>query len=1337
MMVVMDSLQLAHKCILNSFYGYVMRKGSRWYSMEMGGIVCYTGSKIIQLARELIEKIGIPLELDTDGIWCALPKTFPENFSFHLKQGNKSITLSYPCMMLNHLVHEKFTNHQYQMKVPGGQPSEYQRFSKNSIFFEIDGPYRAMILPASMEENRLLKKRYAVFHPNGSLAELKGFEVKRRGELKLIKIFQSQIFSVFLKGSTLEECYHHVAQVANEWLDILDGRGSTMSDSELLELITENKSMSKSLTEYGALKSTAITTAKRLAEFLGEEMVKDKLACHFIIVNQPLGAPVAERAVPVAILHSEAALKLHYLRKWLKNPSLDNTDIRSILDWDYYKERFGGVLQKLITIPASRQNISNPIPRVKQPDWVVRKNTTEKQQSKLTDLFDIEDMRQAANHSHEPLRQQPSIPSKRVSTAKPLKSSAPSRSVPHVLQSLKQVLASTSCPNPTEDYAGWLSYQRKKWKYQLLLKRQKQGTGGGSSFDSDLFPSDLSINKVGESSKSVSLGKFLQGQQSSLRSHPWHILQMKEASQGLFKVWIVVGSQLHQVQLSVPRIFYVHSNVPIPSDGETFSTHVKITDSKKVLPRQTPSLFLYECIMEETDFQFNLKSLTTFFNHPSIQGVYETQLPLIIRTLLHVGAMCQLETPLKTKTTTTFSLFDLKMVPSAHYLESMPLDDLFLFHYAKRDRQFVCIFPFKESKEEAYLFVCDPSGQNGLRDTEVMYGKLALENPLLPSSKHFSTSIHKTEIQFWASLNKHLEKVHREKSLPLLLILQSNKKELFDTVKSVQLFPYLYRPWQSSNVQLPALDWQHYLSKRWLEQLKTFPTWKQECMEMAKYANIPLCHLSEDPYMQLIDVLFSRKLVKSDHILWYSNEPRPDLGGRESDDYFLSLDIETLFPEVNQPGFYNGVSVDVELSGLCIAALMDFVNSTTSTTSTMRCFVGLVRELGIQARGGSTVSDVLLIHIYRWFMQPEVALHDPIHTSSLMHQMQKIFMELISVLKKINATVIYASLHRIVFLTPKATVNLARPYLDYVFQLLSEHATFLPMTFRPGFLWSPLLWMDTSNYGGVLKDPYDKSIQYIHTSTGFQFYLHLTEFLPPPHGNAFLEFLKEYFESQLGSSPSDKSTYLLSNYQHKLLDALPNLQRLEHGVDGLHCPTPLGTHLEPIPPTVLLVQLLCGLLSLDKDLDAVIMVLKRHTMGLLQVSSFASAAEFKQPCLPILLHQVMCHSCFFLRNVDLTREASPWTCPCGHPYNLESIESTLLRLVEMKILSVTLQDVVCKLCGTMKREHMAMYCSCGGPYEITIDSGRTKIWLEVLQQIAKTFEFNLLKGILEFALNII
>lgn len=42
-----DSRQLAHKIILNSFYGYVMKRGARWYSMEMAAMVTYIGSKII------------------------------------------------------------------------------------------------------------------------------------------------------------------------------------------------------------------------------------------------------------------------------------------------------------------------------------------------------------------------------------------------------------------------------------------------------------------------------------------------------------------------------------------------------------------------------------------------------------------------------------------------------------------------------------------------------------------------------------------------------------------------------------------------------------------------------------------------------------------------------------------------------------------------------------------------------------------------------------------------------------------------------------------------------------------------------------------------------------------------------------------------------------------------------------------------------------------------------------------------------------------------------------------------------------------------------------------
>ena len=45
--------------------------------------------------------------------------------------------------------------------------------------------------------------------------------MKRRGELQLIKNFQSSVFDAFLKGSSLEEVYESVAKVADYWLDVL------------------------------------------------------------------------------------------------------------------------------------------------------------------------------------------------------------------------------------------------------------------------------------------------------------------------------------------------------------------------------------------------------------------------------------------------------------------------------------------------------------------------------------------------------------------------------------------------------------------------------------------------------------------------------------------------------------------------------------------------------------------------------------------------------------------------------------------------------------------------------------------------------------------------------------------------------------------------------------------------------------------------------------------------------------------------------------------------------------------------------------------------------------
>lgn len=637
MIVLYDSLQLAHKCILNSFYGYVMRKGARWHSMEMAGITCLTGASIIQMARKLVEQIGRPLELDTDGIWCMLPSTFPDGasvspvrrscsstlsltpvphllapslagFSFKLKGGGK-FPLSYPCTMLNHIVHKDFTNDQYHEAGPDGRHVVRE---ENSIFFELDGPYRAMILPSSKEEDKLLKKRYAVFNEDGSLAELKGFEVKRRGELQLIKTFQSQIFEKFLLGGTLQDCYAEVATVADKWLDVLFTKAVSLPDEELVELIAENRSMSKTLAEYAGQKSTSISTARRLAEFLGEQMVKDKgLACKFIISAKPAGAPVTERAVPVAIFSAELSVKRHFLRKWLKDNSLEEFDLRSILDWDYYIERLGSVVQKLITIPAALQKVPNPVPRIRHPDWLFRRvaNLEDKfKQHRLDDMFarqkpvvrDVEDVAGAGGGASQ----------RGVAVEQRRREATPPPPPPPK-------------PDITRSFSAWIAHMKPIWRAKRKDIAEARRSGGGFG------------------TKTGTLGSMMHQRSTFLSSSVWDIVQIAPVAErpGEFKMWLLIAGTLQSVRLRVPRQFLVNF-VDLPAGDDAFPPDCQVEAISRTLPRAQPALNLVRLTTSEDAYVRDEPLYGELLKGPTVDGVYELQVPLLMRALLRLGASC-------------------------------------------------------------------------------------------------------------------------------------------------------------------------------------------------------------------------------------------------------------------------------------------------------------------------------------------------------------------------------------------------------------------------------------------------------------------------------------------------------------------------------------------------------------------------------------------------------------------------------------------------------------------------------------------------------------------------
>lgn len=400
---IYESLQVAHKVVLNSFYGYTMRRGSRWYSMEMAAVVCNRGKEIIMEAKDLIEKVGVVLEVDTDGIWCMVPACFP----VEINGVNTLVT------MLNKMVEAKFTNHQYQVEYRneganigatqtntlvhegkvGRIAPRFETISYNSTFFEVDGPYKAMVLPSSVEENKLTKKKYVVFDFRDKISELKGFETKRRGELNLIKKFQEDLFDKFVLGHDLESCYKILGGVADYWLDIVQHKAQGLSDDEIFYLFSESKNMAKRFDEYEGRKALNTCTAEKISEF--GVVLEAGLKCEFVIAAYPENEPIASRAIPVNVFLLEKTKKAQHLRKWLRR---DVSDIRQILDWGYYEDRLKTIIQKLVCMPAKAQGVDNPVRRVDLPKWATKvKSGSMKDWVRVADpierrIRDIEDL---------------------------------------------------------------------------------------------------------------------------------------------------------------------------------------------------------------------------------------------------------------------------------------------------------------------------------------------------------------------------------------------------------------------------------------------------------------------------------------------------------------------------------------------------------------------------------------------------------------------------------------------------------------------------------------------------------------------------------------------------------------------------------------------------------------------------------------------------------------------------------------------------------------------------------------------------------------------------------
>ncbi|RLN07683.1 hypothetical protein C2845_PM11G04980 [Panicum miliaceum] len=1117
----------------------------------------------------------------------------------------------------------------------------------------------------------------------------------------------AEVFDKFLHGSTLEECYSAVASVANRWLDLLDNQGIDIADSELLDFISESSTMSKSLVDYGEQKSCAVTTAKRLAEFLGDSMVKDKgLHCQYIVAREP------QDNSQYYVRHEIAK---HYLRKWCRISS--DANIRSIVDWSYYKQRLSSAIQKIITIPAAMQKISNPVPRVLHPDWLhkkVREKDDRFRQRKLRDIFsplakdegtqnlngagDMEDLlmsnkdlRKISSHGLDIDKENnPNGASVGAGSnnSKKQQNSITGLNVP--LSSQIQNVAADETIDRSTDYQGWLDAKKRKWKHVREQKKTSEKSkfmslssafarlGAAATFDgpTNALLSSRNVSQLPGNSRNRAT--FFQKQELALfRSH-WQIIQLASSTTaGRFFAWIVAEGIMFKIPINVPRVFYLNSKAPVTEEFPGRRV-------KKILPHGRPCFNLIEVVTTEEQFRAEGKKLAAHLAEPDIEGIYETKIPPELNAVLQIGCVCKVDKSAKKKRSIQdgWDLAELQMKTTAEFSYLEQTVSFFYLYHSLSEGRAVYVFYFPTSFRILAVVV------NPFRNKEISPSFLekqfrdacqALGS--VPENLTFHVD-YQTSIDAGTKFVQRMLLEYRQQHPgPVIGVIECPKLQAIKAaVQALDDFPCVTIPSNARDNNYQALGWQATAGRTSMQRCAASTQWFNERISLARYA----------------------------HVLWISDDGIPDLGGTyEGDTCFAD---EVIQPALTYPGAYRRVSVELKvLKQLIQRCISDAVSS------------------------GNVFADAILQHLYRWLCSPRSKLHDPALHRLLHNVMKKVFALLLAEFRKLGANVIFANFSKIIIDTGKVDLASAHAYCDSLLKTLQTRDLFGWIELEPLHFWHSLLFMDQYNYGGIQAKTQnvdssdgDNDIdivsswniaEYLPKDTQDHFVLIVSEFLYIPW-----KFMKEQVATQATIRDDTSCTPSITVMAAENLEG----QVIEHLRDKIS--------------TYFADKLLrTGKASLSQ--------MNLQVENLILTHKGDAALEFIKHIFAVLaLDQNVQHDILLLhdcRDLDLCRDSTlqgqEWRCvvpQCGQPYHREQMENALLQVVRQRERLYHLQDLVCLRCRQVKAAHLSDQCSCGGSFQCKEESSYFLSKMRVFRDVAVSQKFQLLQDCVEWILEV-
>jgi DNA polymerase epsilon subunit 1 len=685
-------------------------------------------------------------------------------------------------------------------------------------------------------------------------------------------------------------------------------------------------------------------------------------------------------------------------------------------------------------------------------------------------------------------------------------------------------------PSINDNYSGWLMYQKQKWKIQRQTRARRRQLFGEKAVDA-----------------SDAIGSFFRNQAQSLFISTWQLVQLRPTeTPGEVKAFVLIDKKVHVLKIIVPRQLYLNlRSEDLPDVSISGCSVEKVVNH--TLPNGHPSIHLFKLQMSEQTYVNEANQISALFNHSSVEGVYEKQVPLNIRAILELGSTCTFDETQKgvlgKGLEHGFDLSTLRKVPMKEpYLAEAPFQYLYFYHVSSGDRNIYAIF--STSKSDAHIIIQNKSKDSqGMPNVDRIY-RDALQRRLEDNNGepwqamieyqediHFKTTMVTTRRKALLEIGDVVKRMKADEGGPLIVVMQSpNQALLSHDIPVLKDLPILQLHPNETDKQLPPLGWQSFIAKR-----------LAHILELARYGDVPLCNLESNDPRFLIDVAYARRLQKDRVILWWSGQAKPDHAGYEKDDILAPLETVEM-PSINNPGTYSSVCIDLNLRNLTINTILssslinelegadsvsfnpapsyesanDGTNVIYSDNAFASAGITVLREMvkawwveAVQAGHGFSMADVMVQHLVRWVSSPGSFLYDRSLHYYVQMMSKKTLQQLMTDFKRVGSHIVFASPHRLLLQTTKAEVGNAYAYSQYIIKTIKSKPLFQFMELEIKEYWDYLVWYDEFNYGGKgCNEVSEEEHQAVENIMCWQ----LAQFLPPTLQPTFNDWVIEFIE---------------------------------------------------------------------------------------------------------------------------------------------------------------------------------------------------------------------------------